>query len=217
MIRYGFTGKRKSALRIMFLGAHCDDIEIGCGGTILKLIKEYDHAVFHWIVFSSDPSRADEARASADLFLKGAKEKTIVIKDFRNGYFPYVGGEIKDYFEHLKTAVEPDIIFTHYRDDRHQDHRLISDLTWNTYRNHHILEYEIVKYDGDMSSPNFYVGLDSGTCHKKIKYIIDSFRSQRDKNWFAEDAFLSIMRIRGIESNAPGKFAEGYFCRKILF
>ena len=124
--------------------------------------------------------------------------------------------EIKEYFEQLKQEFSPDLIFTHYRDDLHQDHRLISDLTWNTFRNHLILEYEIPKYDGDLGSPNFFVHLDESICHKKIQYILNSFKTQAEKHWFTEDTFLSVLRLRGIESNAPGKYAEAFFCRKMV-
>src|SRR5262249_19828689 len=145
---------------ILCLGAHCDDIEIGCGGTILRLAREYDNLVFTWVVFSSNRERAQEALESANLFLQHTKEQTVSINSFRDGFFPYIGAEIKACFEQLKQEVAPDLIFTHYRHDLHQDHRLISDLTWNTFRGHLILEYEIPKYDGDLGAPNFFVHLD---------------------------------------------------------
>jgi len=214
----GVKLNKQKEIRILCLGAHCDDIEIGCGGTILRVLREAggNLVVVHWIVFSSDPTREKEAFGSANEFLKGAREKEIIIKNFRNGFFPYVAMQIKDYFEELKNSFNPDIIFTHYRDDLHQDHRLISDLTWNTFRNHFILEYEIPKYDGDFGSPNFLVNLKEETCREKIGVILRWFSSQSDKHWFSEDTFFSILRIRGIESGSTGKYAEGFYSRKFV-
>lgn len=208
--------KTDAPLEILCLGAHSDDIEIGCGGSIIRLLEEYKEAMVHWIVFSSTGDRADEAGTSAELFLEKAGRKNIIIKDFRDGFFPYIGYEIKDYFEEIKKVVTPDIIFTHFARDLHQDHRLISELTWNTFRNHLILEYEIIKYDGDLSSPNVFIQLNGEDGRKKIDYILRIFKTQGHRGWFTEDAFLSIMRIRGLESNAPERFAEAFYCRKII-
>ncbi len=216
MLNVDFCRRSDSAYRVLCLGAHCDDIEIGCGGTILRLAKTYKDAIFYWVIFSSDQERAREARESADIFLKYANSKTIVIQNFRNSFFPFTGSAIKEYFEQLKQEFSPDLIFTHYRNDLHQDHRLISELTWNTFRNHLILEYEIPKYDGDLGSPNLFVYLDESISHKKIQVILDSFQSQRQKYWFEEEAFLSILRLRGVESNAPSKYAEAFYCRKMV-
>jgi len=205
-----------SPKKILFLGAHCDDIEIGCGGTIIKLIRALKGAEIRWMVFSSDDRREKEALNSAKDFLKDVKKKKIVVKRFRNSFFPYHGAEIKEYFEELTKEFSPDIIFTHFRNDLHQDHRLISELTWNTYRNHLILEYEIPKYDGDLGSPNFFVQLDETISLEKTGKIMRHFKSQHDKTWFTRDTFLSLLRLRGVESNAPGKYAEGFYCRKIV-
>jgi LmbE family N-acetylglucosaminyl deacetylase len=204
-----------SALRILCLGAHSDDIEIGCGGTILRLIKDYPNVQVCWVVFGATGNRADEARCSADAFLKDAKVEEIIVESYRDGFFPYIGAEIKDYFEQLKR-VRPDLIFTHYRHDLHQDHRLVNELTWNTFRDHLILEYEIPKYDGDLGSPNFFVCLDKRICQKKIDNILQHYESQRAKRWFTEDTFFSMLRLRGVESNALGKYAEAFYARKIL-
>jgi LmbE family N-acetylglucosaminyl deacetylase len=214
MLKISFDGR--SPRKILCLGAHSDDIEIGCGGTILKLLRDYEDITVYWLVFSSDDLREEEAFRSANVFLKNARRKRIDIKKFRNGYFPYCGAEIKDYFEQLKKEYNPDIIFTHYRNDLHQDHRLINELTWNTFRNHLILEYEIPKYDGDIGSPNFFVHLDDRLCRRKIRIIDQYFNSQQDKQWFTDDTFSSIMRLRGVESNAPDKYAEGFYCRKMV-
>jgi LmbE family N-acetylglucosaminyl deacetylase len=201
--------------RMLCLGAHCDDIEIGCGGTILKLLTLYPRMEICWVVFSSDGVREREACKCAALFLQGTRQPRVIVRDFRNGFFPFVGAEIKEFFEELKSEFQPDLIFTHYRDDRHQDHRTLSDLTWNTFRNHMILEYEIPKYDGDLGSPNFFVSLEPAICKRKIRYIRSAFSSQRDKHWFTEDAFQALLRIRGIECGSPSKFAEAFYCRKM--
>lgn len=217
MLKLNFNDTNPSIYKVLCLGSHCDDIEIGCGGTILRLIENYPNIEFYWVVFSSNSQREPEAYQSANSFLKKAKAKTILIKKFRDGFFPFIGIEIKEFFEQLKQDFNPDIVFTHYRHDLHQDHRLISELTWNSFRNHLILEYEIPKYDGDLGSPNFFVHLDEGICKNKTNYILDSFQSQKEKHWFTEETFLSILRLRGIESNAPGKYAEGFYCRKLVF
>lgn len=209
-------GKDGGFETVLCLGAHCDDIEIGCGGTVLRLISEYPGLRFHWVVFSSDDQRTKEAWESAESFLEHSRAKRIVVKDFRNGFFPFAGGPIKEYFERLKREVTPDLILTHYRGDLHQDHRTISELTWNTFRDHLILEYEIPKYDGDLGSPNFFVRLDEALCEQKTNRILRYFRSQADKHWFTKDTFYSILRLRGIESNAPGRFAEAFYCRKLV-
>jgi len=203
--------------RILCLGAHSDDIEIGCGGTILELLRLNRRVEFHWVVFTSGAEREREARRSAALFLKGAVSKTVSVLDFRNGFFPFEGAQIKEYFEELKAAASPDLIFTHTRDDLHQDHRLINQLTWNTWRNHLILEYEIPKYDGDLRTPNFYVPFDRKIAERKIKYLMECFGTQRDKHWFTPDTFSGLMRIRGLEAVSAGQFAEGFYARKVAF
>ena len=209
-----FVHKKGESLKALFLGAHSDDIELGCGGTILSLLEQGQELEVWWVVFAASPARRLEAERSAEMFLRGAIKKEIVVRDFKESFFPYIGSEIKACFEELKRTISPDVVFTHFRDDLHQDHRLISELTWNTFRNHMILEYEIPKYDGDMGSPNLFVPLERSICAEKIKIILRSFPSQREKKWFTEDLFLSILRIRGMESNSPLGFAEGFYCRK---
>ena len=216
MLDLVFSRSTDTPCTILCLGAHSDDIEIGCGGTILKLLNAYRRGVVHWVVFSADEVRAKEARKSATLFLSRAKSESVAIENFRNSFFPFVGAQIKEYFEQLKQDCSPDIIFTHYRNDLHQDHRLISDLTWNTFRDHLILEYEIPKYDGDLGSPNMFVHLEESICQRKIQYILDSFSSQSQKHWFERETFSSILRLRGMESAAPSKYAEAFYCRKIV-
>ena len=207
--------KRGDFLRVLCLGAHSDDIEIGCGGTILKLIGQYKNINFHWVVFSSNKKRQGEATNSANAFLAGAGNQIVIIEEFRDGFFPYAGGKIKNYFEALKRKVDPDLIFTHHGLDLHQDHRLISDLTWNTFRDHLIFEYEIPKYDADLGAPNVFAPLDDATCKKKVQYILKYFKSQAKNQWFTEETFRAILRLRGIESNSPTQYAEGFYCRKL--
>lgn len=203
-------------LKLLFLGAHSDDIEIGCGGTILQLASARPNLDVVWVVFSSGPEREQEARTSASLFLKHVNRQKVVVMNFRDGFFPYQGTQIKEFFEGLKKEVDPDLIFTHYRDDRHQDHRTISDLTWNTWRRNLILEYEIPKYDGDLGKPNCFVPLDKDVCARKSKYICDVFQSEANKAWLTEDTFQALARLRGIECAAPDKFAEAFYCRKLV-
>jgi LmbE family N-acetylglucosaminyl deacetylase len=207
--------QKKSVLKVLCLGAHSDDIEIGCGGSVLKLIQEYRRTSFSWVVFSSNEIRKREAEKSAEAFLVDAERNVVVLNKFRDGFFPYSGGEIKDYFEELKRELDPDLIFTHQRLDLHQDHRLISELTWNTFRDHLILEYEIPKYDGDLGAPNVFTHLDEAICKKKVRYILEHFKSQASNQWFAEEAFQAIMRLRGIESNSASQYAEAFYCRKL--
>jgi len=216
MLNLNLQGTKQGRLKILCLGAHSDDIEIGCGGTILRMLQQYPNLDFFWVVLSASSQREKEARRSAARFLKRSRSRTIVTKDFRDGFFPYIGGEIKDYFEEIKGMFVPDLVFTHYGKDRHQDHRLICDLTWNTFRNHLILEYEIPKYDGDLGHPNFFVPLRESLCRRKLKLLHDGFPSQHDNHWFTNETFLSILRIRGIEANAPEKYAEAFHCRKIV-
>jgi len=201
-------------LKVLCLGAHSDDIEIGCGGTILSLLGKYRTAEVNWVVFSSEAGREEEARTGADTFLKHAGRKNVRIEKFRNGFFPYIGSEIKEYFEAMKEDVSPDVIFTHYREDLHQDHRVISELTSNSFRDHLILEYEIPKWDGDIGRPNMFMPLQDSVCRKKISNILSIFKTQASKHWFKEDLFYSILRIRGMECLSPTNHAEAYYCRK---
>jgi LmbE family N-acetylglucosaminyl deacetylase len=203
--------------RILALGAHSDDIEIGCGGTMLRLAAERPELEVWWIVFGSSPERAAEARASAAEFLAGFTRHRIVVHDFRDGYLPFDGAAVKDAFEALKAEYAPDIIFTHQRDDRHQDHRLVSDLTWNTWRNHLVLEYEIPKYDGDFGSPNVFAPLTSELLDRKIDLILKHFPTQAEKHWLSRDLLRAVARIRGMECVAPEQVAEAFYSRKLAF
>jgi LmbE family N-acetylglucosaminyl deacetylase len=204
------------ATKVLCLGAHADDIEIGCAGTMLQLLADHRDLEFHWVVFSATGARAREARSSAPLLLARARRFRMVVKNFRDGFFPYHAARIKTYFEKLKATLSPDLIFTHYQGDRHQDHRLVSELTWNTFRNHLILEYEVPKYDGDLGSPNAFVPLDETIRRRKTSHLWRAFPSQRRRPWFSEDTFAGLMRLRGIESGAPGGYAEAFYTRKLL-
>jgi len=203
-----------SPLNVLCLGAHSDDIEIGCGGTILHLAGRYPNAVFHWVVFSALGVRADEARRAAELFAGPAALRGPSLKTFQDGFMPFAGSEVKAAFEELKST-SPDLIFTHNRHDAHQDHRLLAELTWNTFRDHFILEYEIPKYDGDLGQPNLFVPLASELCEKKVRCILETFQSQQSKRWFRRDTFFSLMRLRGMECNAASGYAEAFYVRKV--
>jgi len=209
-------GSGSGKLRVLALGAHADDIEIGCGGTLLRLAAERELDVL-WVVFCSTPQRAEEARASAARFLSGVTATRIVVGSHRDGFLPYEGAAVKDEFEGLKTQFPPDVVFTHFRDDRHQDHRQVSELTWNTWRDHLILEYEIPKYDGDFGSPSLFAPLSAATLDAKIEAILTAFPSQAGKPWFSADLFRAVARIRGMECNAPERLAEAFYCRKLVF
>jgi LmbE family N-acetylglucosaminyl deacetylase len=216
MLNLSLQPTRRRLLKVLCLGAHGDDIEIGCGGTVQKLIELHRGISFQWVVFSANPERKREARNSAKTLLEKTRGSHIAIESFRDGFFPYHGEKIKEYFEQLKSQVSPDLIFTHYRDDLHQDHRLVSELTYNTFRDHLILEYEIPKYDGDLGSPNVYSSLTKEKCERKIRHLNEYFVTQRNNHWFEKEVFLSLMRIRGIECNAPERYAEAFYCRKIV-
>lgn len=202
-------------LQVLCLGAHPDDIEIGCGGSILKICAEHPRTDVHWVVLSATGPRAEEARAGAVAFRGEASSGDLVLGHFRDGFFPYQGEAIKEFFEELKGRFSPDLIFTHTRNDRHQDHRLVSDLTWNTWRDHTILEYEVPKWDGDLGAPNGFVPLPRRLAEEKAEMVLSTFSSQSEKNWFSRDTFLGLMRLRGNECRAQEGFAEGFYVRKM--
>jgi LmbE family N-acetylglucosaminyl deacetylase len=215
MLSLNLKKDNPEGLTILCFGAHSDDIEIGCGGTLLQLKKTYPRLKFRWVVFSASGLRGSEAAKAADLFA-GDSEHDVTLKSFRDGFLPYIGAEVKDFFEDIRKQVDPDVVFTHWHGDAHQDHRLISELTWNTYRNHLILEYEIPKYDGDMGRPNLFVPLDAPLFEQKVDYLFQAFESQQSKRWFERETFLSLMRLRGMESNSPSGYAEAFHVRKVV-
>jgi LmbE family N-acetylglucosaminyl deacetylase len=202
-------------LKVLCLGSHSDDVEIGCGGTILRLLAENKNVELTWVVFSSNNEREREARASAKLYLTKAKRQDVVVHNFRDGFFPYDGANIKARFEELKS-VAPDLVFTHNRNDAHQDHREIANLTWNTFRNQLVLEYEVPKFDGDLGQPNFFVPLEPQFYKKKVQFLMKAFATQRSKRWFQEETFLGLMRLRGMESVSPSGYAEAFYARKVV-
>lgn len=203
-------------IRLLCLGAHADDIEIGCGGTVLRLLAERPGMSVHWIVFSGDGRREAEARAAASDFLSGCAAAQVAVLKFRDGYFPSQHAAIKDEFEALKRAFDPTLVLTHWRLDAHQDHRIVAELTHNTFRDHLILEYEIPKYDGDTGSPNVFVPLTRAQANRKAGAIARHFASQHGRGWFTEETFLALARLRGIACNAPEGMAEAFYGGKIV-
>lgn len=203
-------------LNILCIGAHADDIEIGCGGTILKLLQTHPGSRVVWVILTARGDRKSEAEKSAAAFLGGAGSTKLIAKSFRESYLPYQGKDVKEYFDTLPNVIDPDLIFTHYRFDLHQDHRVVCELTWNTYRRHQILEYEIPKYDGDLGQPNAFASLSDEIAETKVRLLMEGFATQRSKHWFTEDTFFSLLRIRGIESPAATKYAEAFYVRKLV-
>lgn len=214
MIGLQFERSAADAFTVLCLGAHADDIEIGCGGTILQLKKRYPKIKFHWVVFAAYGERMKEAQRAAQLFTAGC-ETTTYIKEFRDGFLPYNAVAVKEFFEQLKSKVNPDLILTHWQGDAHQDHRLVCELTWNTFRNHCILEYEIPKYDGDLGRPNVFVPVTKAMCEEKVSHLMEAYVTQRSKHWFDEQLFLGLMRVRGMEANATDRCAEAFYARKL--
>jgi LmbE family N-acetylglucosaminyl deacetylase len=216
MLRVRFDRFDPPVRQVLCLGAHCDDLEIGCGGTVLTLAGSPTPPAFTWVVFTSDPTREAEALRAAETLLAGTPSARIIIKKFRDGFLPYEGALVKEAFEELKGLVSPDLILTHYRDDLHQDHRLISELTWNTFRDHFILEYEVPKWDGDLGSANLYVPLSAANAEAKVAHILAAFPSQAGRDWFSESTFRAVLRLRGIECRAADGQAEAFVCRKLV-
>lgn len=202
-------------LELLLLGAHCDDIEIGCGATLLKLRESGQACNITWVTFSGSETRQSETTKSADRFLGQLSASTkVIFGEYRESHFPSKVGELKDMFEDIKSMTNPDLILTHYRDDRHQDHRVISDVTWNTWRSHTILEYEIPKFDGDLGQPNVFIGVSRETADEKAEILMECYQSQLSKEWFSPDTFTGLMRLRGIESGTQEPMAEAFYGRK---
>lgn len=218
-LRLGLPPARNgnSTLAVLCLGAHADDIEIGCGATLRALFASRPvHC--RWVVFSGGGTpREREARDSARRFLRGARKSEVTVHGFRDGFFPSAYDQLKEQFEQLKTDDRPHVVFTHFRGDRHQDHRVVSDLTWNTFRSHFVLEYEVPKYDGDLGRPNLYVPLSRTAGRAKVRHLLTAFQTQRSKRWFTADTFESLLRLRGIEAGAPEGYAEAFYAHKALF
>jgi LmbE family N-acetylglucosaminyl deacetylase len=200
---------------VLFLGAHCDDVEIGCGGTLAALGRARPDVQLHVVMFSSDSTRAAESRAALARLLPADAKCRVEMHEFRDGFMPMQWAAIKERFEELKRRCRPDLIFTHHEHDRHQDHRAVCELTWNTFRDHTVLEYEIPKYDGDLGRPGVFVPLTRETVQHKIDTLLQSFASQAGKRWFSADLFSGLMRLRGMECNAESGFAEAFYARKL--
>lgn len=200
---------------VLLLGAHCDDVEIGCGATVARLAAHWPDARFVWVVFSSDPERERETRHAASRLFEGHRPPDLRVHRFTASHFPYEGARIKACFESLKEELRPDLILTHCRGDLHQDHRVVHELTWNTFRNHLIAEYEIPKFDGDLGTPGVFVPLDADEIARKVSMLMDCFPSQHHRTWFTPSTFEGIARLRGIECAAPGGYAEAFHVRKM--
>jgi LmbE family N-acetylglucosaminyl deacetylase len=214
MMRISF-GPEPRLREVLCIGAHCDDIEIGCGGALLELRSRYPDLKFHWFVLGGEAQRSDETRRAGERLFGASKSLTVEILNFRGSYFFAHAAEIKDAFEDIMKRSAPDLIFTHYLHDRHQDHRLLAELTWNTFRNHSVLEYEIPKYEGDLGHPSLYVPLSAASVETKVATLLECFPSQRQRSWFTADTFRALMRLRGVECNAESGFAEAFHARKL--
>lgn len=209
------TLPRGGALKVLCLGAHSDDIEIGCGGAMLDLLKARPNTQVRWVVFSASGLRAREAYDSAKRWLGLRTRESVFLHEYRDGHFPAQFTEIKASFEAVNRAFVPDLVFTHRREDRHQDHRIVSDLTWNTFRRQLVLEYEIPKWDGDLSTPNTYIPLSPVAMRRKVELLMKGFATQRAKDWFDEETFRGLARLRGVECRAPSGYAEAFYGRKL--
>ena len=203
-------------LNVVCIGAHSDDLEIGCGGTVLRWLREYTHVDVLWIVASAVDTRGQEAMKSVRSLLRRARSKHVMLGDFRDAYFPADYARLKAFLAEASHRADPDVVFTHRLEDRHQDHRLIAELTWQLWRNHTILEYETPKYEADLGSPNLYVPLEAATAHRKLRHMQTHFASQNAKPWFDNDVFKGLLRLRGLECNSPSGFAEGFYARKLI-
>lgn len=214
MLNLTFNSDRP--VHALCVGAHCDDIEIGCGGTILRLAREGRLSGVTWVVFSSNEARAAEARRAADFFLEGVGHRQVEVLTFRDGYFPHEWAAVKGAYDAVRQRVRPDVVFTHHKADLHQDHRVLAELTWNLFRDHLIFEYEIPKYDGNPFDPNAYVTLDEQVVRRKVEGLMTTFPTQGSKPWFTPDTFRATLRLRGMECASPTRFAEAFVCRKAV-
>ncbi|HEX5149547.1 MAG TPA: PIG-L family deacetylase, partial [Candidatus Limnocylindrales bacterium] len=203
-------------VRILVIGAHADDIEIGCGGTLLRLVEEGRIGAIRWLVLSAAGDRIAEARAGAAAFTGGVQDVQVEIGDARDGFFPAEYGAIKERFERLKSWPAPDLVLVPRRDDLHQDHRIVAEMTWTTFRDHLILEYEIPKWDADLAPPNAYVELTAEIVERKASLLAQTFGSQADRDWFSRETFVGLARVRGIECRAAGGYAEAFHARKMV-
>ena len=215
MLPFALAGTRDRPLRILCLGAHSDDVEIGAGGTVLTLLDRHPAAEVRWVVLSAAGPREAEARESAATFLAAAGAAAVQVHGFRDGFFPAEFVGLKETFEALKQDFQPDLVLTHRRDDHHQDHRIVAELTWNTFRDHLVLAYEIPKYDPDLGNPNVFVPLTKADAERKVAALMRHFGTQRSRRWFTPETFFALMRLRGVQAAAPSGLAEGLFGVKL--
>jgi LmbE family N-acetylglucosaminyl deacetylase len=206
----------RSLREVLCIGAHSDDIEIGCGGTVHRLLAEHPGTRVRWVVLSGEGGRAEEARVSAKAWLADARTSEVTVEAFPDRFFPWHGEGLKSWFAGLAARCRPDVVLTHFREDLHQDHRTVAELTWNAFRDQLVLEFEIPKWDGDLGRPNVYVPLDRATCERKVQGLLDGFASQRDRDWFTADTFWALLRLRGLECRSPSGFAEAFHARKVV-
>jgi LmbE family N-acetylglucosaminyl deacetylase len=209
-------GNGRGLRRVLCLGAHCDDIEIGCGGALLALQRSANVRI-DWVVLSSTAERQAETRAAMAALVAPRARGALRFGELPDGRFPAAYAQVKDFVEGLKRSERPDLIFCHERNDRHQDHRTLSEVVWSSFRDHVILEYEIPKWDGDWGQVNLYVPLTGAQARAKVQALLRCFRSQRRRDWFTRDTFLAQLRLRGIECRAPSGYAEGFYARKLRF
>ncbi len=215
MLTFGLSSGRPQPYRILALGAHPDDLEIGCGATLMRFLGEQAGSALRWVVFSGSEARTEEARASVEALIGKSGNLELMLNGFRDGFFPWDGAEIKERFEALKASFEPDLVFTHRVEDAHQDHRLVAELTWQTFRSATILEYEIPKYEGDLGHPNLFVTLSADAARRKVEHLGRHFASQHHRSWFSDDTLWAMLRLRGVECASPSGFAEAFTCRKV--
>jgi len=215
MMRLRFARAEGEPLILLCLGAHSDDTELGCGGAILTLLEQHQGSRVVWTVFSGTAERAGEARQGAARLLAAAGKSEVSVLGFRDGFSPSEIAGIKETFEALKKHASPDVVFTHYNRDSHQDHRILSELTWNTFRNDLILQYEIPKYDPDLGNPNLLVPLERATAAAKGAVLMETFANQRDRTWFEPSTFNGLMRLQGMQCAAPSGLAEGFYAPKL--
>jgi len=216
MLKLKFGTDPRRPTRLLCIGAHSDDLEIGCGGTIITWLETFPNVDVTWVVLSADALREKEARKSAAALLRKARQSDVVVGGFRDGFLPAQYSEAKEFFERVKARVDPDIVLTHSLEDRHQDHRLAAELTWNTWRNHAVLEYEIAKYEGDLQPTNLFIEISQARVRRKIAHLMRHFATQHDKSWFSQETFLALMRLRGLECKAASGHAEAFHARKLM-
>lgn len=203
------------ALRVVALGAHADDIEIGAGGLIQRLVADTPSLSIRWLVASATPERRREAEKASSRLVGSVSDCTLDIGDLRDGFLPFLGPAPKEWLIR-HAGFEPDIVICPRGEDLHQDHRLVGQLAWQVFRSSLIFEYEIPKYEGDLGRPNVYVVLDRATAERKVATILEAFPSQRSRRWFEPETFWALLRLRGIEAASPTGFAEAFHASKIV-